>query len=159
MESIFIYLFGIYFYRKKVGLAYVYIFLNAGEEGEIYCDNCLFNGLKFLPFDPIEDDKLNHLKELMAEWIKKMNTNYILKMARGNTRRYSKSKENGRQCSQRMLKRYNSTSLRLKEKLAAKNNEFYPLECRVFGDLDEINKVTYESLHRYRKEKVLLTLA
>lgn len=90
------YLFGIYFYRKKVGLVYVYIFLNVGEEGEIYCDNCLLNGLKFFFFDFIEDDKFNYLKELMVEWIKKMNINYILKMVCGNIRRYLKSKENGR---------------------------------------------------------------
>lgn len=96
MEFIFIYLFGIYFYGKKVGLVYVYIFLNVGEEGEIYCDNCLFNGLKFFFFDFIEDDKFNYLKELMVEWIKKMNINYILKMVCGNIRRYLKSKENGR---------------------------------------------------------------
>lgn len=57
-----------------------------------------------------------------------------------------------------MLKRYNSICLCLKEKLVVKNNEFYLLECRVFGDLDEINKVIYEFLYRYCKEKVLLIL-
>ena len=52
---------------------------------------------------------------------KKMQSIFILKMAKGNVRGYSKEKEAGRQCAQRLLPKYNSpTYLRLRAKSSCK---------------------------------------
>ena len=76
-------------------------------------------------------------------------------MAKGNVRRYSKEKEAGRQCAQRLLPKYNNpTYLRLRRKVAAKNDEDLIAECvETLGDLSEINQKSYPFLPIYRKER------
>ena len=79
-------------------------------------------------------------------------------MAKGNVRGYSKEKEAGRQCAQRLLPKYNNpTYLRLRRKVAAKNDEYLIAECvETLGDLSEINQKSYPFLPIYRKERKIV---
>ena len=79
-------------------------------------------------------------------------------MAKGNVRGYSKEKEAGRQCAQRLLPKYNNpTYLRLKQKVAAKNAEDLITEyVETSNDLTEINQKSYAFLPIYHKERKLI---
>ena len=66
------YIFGIYFYKIREGLAFVYAF-NDKKKKTIFTEYCLFDGIKYIEdkLDLIEDNnKLKYLEDLIEEWYK-----------------------------------------------------------------------------------------
>ena len=100
-----------------------------------------------------------HMDIFSFSQIDKKNAKHIyIKDAKGNVRGYSKEKEPGRQCAQRFLPKYNNpTYLRLRRKVAAKNDVDLDAECvETLGDLSEINQKSYPFLPIYRKERKIV---